>query len=240
MCIECHSLRLDRRAFIKFAGVAAAMSGLASAMPARASTAASAISPDEALAKLKDGNKRFIEDAEGCAADFARRREVVASGQAPWATILTCSDSRVVPELIFGGASLGELFVTRNAGNVVNTDVLGTVEYGSEHLLAPLIVVMGHKRCGAVAAACDVVVNGTRLQGSIGKMVKSILPVALAETDRGDNFVETTAGANARNGAERLVAESRIISHLVDAGKVKIVPAYYDLDTGAVEFLDAT
>ena len=239
MCLECNSVYLNRRLFIKFAGIggAAALTGLGTALPAFASDAASALSPDEALARLQDGNKKFVTDAEACAANFSRRRQDVAKAQAPWAIVLTCSDSRVVPELIFGGVTLGELFVARNAGNVVDTDVLGTIEYGTEHLHAPLIVVMGHKRCGAVAAACEVVVKGTRLDGSIGKMIQPILPVALAETDRGEDFLDKTVHANAFNGAERVLAESAIVARLVGEGKVKIVPAYYDLDTGVVDFL---
>lgn len=239
MCFDCNSVHLNRRSFIKLAsmGGAAAIAGLGTAMPAFASDAASALTPDEALAKLLEGNKKFVADAGACAANIAQRRQEVAKAQAPWAVVLTCSDSRVVPELIFGGVTLGELFVARNAGNVVDTDVLGTVEYGTEHLHAPLIVVMGHKRCGAVAAACEVVIKGTRLDGSVGKMIQPILPVALAETDRGENFVDKTVHANAFNGAERVLAESAIVTHLVEAGKVKVVAAYYDLDTGMVDFL---
>ena len=100
------------------------------------------------------------------------------------------------------------MFVACNAGNVVDTDVLGTSEHGAEHLHAPLIVVMGHKRCGAVFAACDVVAHGTKFDGLIGKMIQPILPVALAETDRGEQFIDKTVHANAWNGAERIVAES--------------------------------
>lgn len=239
MCLECNSVHFNRRSFIKLAGIggAAALAGLGTAMPVLASDAAPALTPDEALARLQAGNRSFVADAEACAANFGKRRQEVAQSQAPWAIVLTCSDSRVVPELVFGGVTLGELFVARNAGNVVDTDVLGTIEYGTEHLHAPLVVVMGHKRCGAVAAACEVVTKGTRLDGSIGKMIQPILPVALAETDRGENFVDNTIHANAVNGAERVLAESAIVSHLVSEGKVKIVPAYYDLDTGIVEFL---
>lgn len=239
MCLECNSGHLSRRSFIRLAGIggAAALAGFGAAMPAFASDAAPALSPDEALARLREGNRKFVADAAGCAADMSRRRQDVATSQTPWAIVLTCSDSRVVPELIFGGVTLGELFVARNAGNVVGPDVLGTVEYGAEHLHSPLVVVMGHKRCGAVAAACEVVNKGTRLDGSIGKMIQSILPVALAETDRGENFVDRTVHANAVNGAARILAESAIVSHLAGDGKVKVVPAYYDLDTGMVDFL---
>lgn len=240
MCLECHFSQQSRRSFMKFAAVgslAAVSAGLGIATPALASDAAPAISPDEALAKLQAGNKLFVADEASCAANLMHRRQDIAKSQAPWAIVLTCSDSRVVPELIFGGVTLGELFVARNAGNVVDPDVLGTIEYGAEHLHAPLIVVMGHKRCGAVSAACDEVAKGTKLPGSIGKMIQPILPVALAETDRGEGFVDKTVHANALNGAARVLAESEIVSGLVGEGKVKIVPAYYDLDTGMVDFL---
>jgi carbonic anhydrase len=240
MCNACLSNGISRRSLLKFAGfggLATVAGGFAVARPALASSAAASLSPDEALAKLKAGNNLFASDAEACTANFVKRRAEVAKAQSPWAIVLTCSDSRVVPELIFGGVTLGELFVARNAGNVIDPDVLGTVEYGAEHLHAPLVVVMGHKRCGAVAAACDVVSHGTKLEGSIGKMIQPILPVALAETDRGDAFIDKTVHGNAINGAERILAESAIVAHLVHEGKVKVVPAYYDLDTGVVEFL---
>ncbi len=195
------------------------------------------MSPDKALAKLKEGNKRFVADANACAADLASRREELTAGQHPWAIVLTCSDSRVTPELIFGGTTLGELFVIRNAGNVLDTSALGTIEYGAEHLHAPLIVVMGHKKCGAVAAACDVVKTGAKLDGSIGKMVQPILPVALATLFKSEDFVGQTIMENARSGAARIMEESPMVAHLVNEGKVKIVPAVYDIASGQVEFL---
>ncbi len=199
---------------------------------------APALSPKQALAKLKEGNRRFVEDANACAADLAQRREELAGGQHPWAIVLTCSDSRVTPELIFGGVSLGELFVIRNAGNVLDTGALGTIEYGAEHLHAPLIVVMGHKKCGAVSAACDVVKKGVELEGSIGKMVQPILPVALAALFKSEDFVGQTVRNNAVSGAKRIAEESHIVSHLVDEGHVKIVAAVYDITSGEVEFID--
>lgn len=238
----------------KAAPAAAADAHVAEAPAAHASTAeapatethaadphaaeAPALSPKQALAKLKEGNRRFVEDVNACAADLAQRREELAGGQHPWAIVLTCSDSRVTPELIFGGVSLGELFVIRNAGNVLDTGALGTIEYGAEHLHAPLIVVMGHKKCGAVSAACDVVKKGVELEGSIGKMVQPILPVALAALFKSEDFVGQTVRNNAVSGAKRIAEESHIVSHLVDEGHVKIVAAVYDITTGEVEFID--
>ena len=198
----------------------------------------SALSPKQALARLKEGNRRFVEDANACAADLAKRREELAGGQHPWAIVLTCSDSRVTPELIFGGVTLGELFVIRNAGNVLDTSALGTIEYGAEHLHAPLIVVMGHKNCGAVSAACDMVKKGIELEGSIGKMVQPILPIALAALFKSEDFVGQTVRNNAVSGARRVVEESPLVSHLAEAGYVKIVAAVYDITTGEVEFID--
>jgi carbonic anhydrase len=199
---------------------------------------AGGLTPKQALAKLKEGNRRFVEDANACAADLAARRTELAAGQHPWAIVLTCSDSRVTPELIFGGVTLGELFVVRNAGNVLDTGALGTIEYGTEHLHAPLVVVMGHKKCGAVAAACDVVKKGAQLEGSIGKMVQPILPVALAALFTSEDFVGQTVRNNAVSGAKRIAEESAIVSHLVDSGTVKIVAAVYDIETGEVQFID--
>lgn len=199
---------------------------------------AGGLTPKQALAKLKEGNRRFVEDANACAADLAARRTELAAGQHPWAIVLTCSDSRVTPELIFGGVTLGELFVVRNAGNVLDTGALGTIEYGTEHLHAPLVVVMGHKKCGAVAAACDVVKKGAQLEGSIGKMVQPILPVALAALFTSEDFVGQTVRNNAVSGAKRITEESTIVSHLVESGAVKIVAAVYDIETGEVQFID--
>ena len=102
------------------------------------------LDPDAALAKLKEGNARFAQSPELCANALDKRRTDLVEGQAPWATILSCADSRVPPELVFGGLSLGELFICRNAGNIADTDVLGTIEYGAAVLGSPLVVVLGH------------------------------------------------------------------------------------------------
>ena len=104
------------------------------------------LTPDQALAALKEGNARYVSNPQVCVMDLAKRRADVAGHQAPWATIVGCADSRVPPELLFGGLGLGELFVARNAGNLVDTATMGTVEYGAEHLGSPLLVVLGHEK----------------------------------------------------------------------------------------------
>ena len=239
MCQSC--IDESRRTFMlrSAAGIAAGalvLGGLQA--PARAaSTPPTSLTPDEALGKLKEGNARFVKSPELCALGLTKRREEVAKGQAPWATILACADSRVPPELIFGGLNLGELFVCRNAGNTADTDVLGTIEYGGEHLGSPLIVVVGHSNCGAVKAACEVAKTDAVLPGHIGLMVGGILPAAEAELGKEGDFVANTVRENARRVAEKIGTESKIIKHLVHEGKVKIVHAVYDLDSGVVEFL---
>lgn len=239
MCQSC--IDEQRRHFMlrSAAGLAAGalmLSGLQEKARA-ASVPPTSLTPDEALAKLKEGNARFVNSPELCALDLTRRREEVAKGQAPWATILACADSRVPPELIFGGLNLGELFVCRNAGNTADTDVLGTIEYGGEHLGSPLVVVIGHSNCGAVKAACEVAKTGAQLPGHIALMVDSILPAAKAEMGKEGDFVANTVRENARRVAERIGTQSKIIEHLVHEGKVKVVHAVYDLDSGAVNFL---
>ena len=238
MCKLCNPGPVGRRGFLALAGLAtlATATGLA-ARPARASAAATRISPDAALEKLKAGNARFVADAEVCAADLKQQRASVAGGQAPWAAILSCADSRLPPELVFGGAGLGELFVSRNAGNLADTDVLGTLEYGTEHLGIPLVVVMGHQRCGAVAAACEAVAKGTVFPGSIGPMIAPIMTVAEAVRSAPGDFLTNTIQENARRTAAAIPGKSEIIAHLVHEEKVRIVPAYYELDSGAVTFL---
>lgn len=199
--------------------------------------APTSLSAAQALDKLKSGNARYVSAPQVCAADLARARGAVAKHQAPWASILSCADSRVAPELLFGGTAPGELFVARNAGNQTDTNTLGTLEYGAAALGVPLIVVLGHERCGAVVAACDMVSKGKSYPGSIGPMVQSITPAAKAVAGQPGDFVENAIKENARQNAARIMQQSPIIADLVKKGKVQIVPARYDLDDGKVEFL---
>lgn len=238
MCELCNPGPIGRRGFLALAGLAtlATATGLG-VQSSRAFAGTARVSPEEALEKLKAGNARFVADAEVCAADLKQQRASVAGGQAPWAAILSCADSRLPPELVFGGAGLGALFVSRNAGNLADTDVLGTLEYGTEHLGVPLIVVMGHQRCGAVAAACEAVAKGTVFPGSIGPMIAPIMTVATAVKNEPGDFLTNTIQESARRTAAAIPKNSTIIAHLVHEEKVRIVPAYYELDSGAVTFL---
>src|SRR5262249_36119230 len=158
---------------------------------------------------------------ESCLADLAKRRSEVAEGQGPWAVIVGCSDSRVPPELVFGGHGLGELFVARTAGNMVDTATMGTVAYGVAVLGAPLVVVLGHERCGAVVAACDVVTKRARFPGSIGPMVRAIVPAATAMRGRPGDFVDNTVRESARRSSVQIATRSPVIRPMVQAGTVK-------------------
>jgi carbonic anhydrase len=239
MCKTCDSKVVVRRDFLKFAAAGLAGATLAGATnPARAADGApTSLSPDEALAALKEGNARYVSHPELCSIDMAAERASVAGHQAPWATVIACADSRVPPELIFGGHGVGQLFVARNAGNLVDTATLGTVEYGAAVLGSPLIVVLAHTSCGAVKAACDVVKKNATYPGAIGPMIEPILPAALAARDDPGDYVNATAKLSAQRTAGRLTAASTLIAGLAGEGKLKIVAAIYDIETGVVSYL---
>jgi carbonic anhydrase len=220
------------------ASIAAFGLGGVSRHASAAGGAPAALSPEEALAALRSGNERYVGNPELCAVDLAQKRSAVAEHQAPWATIVSCADSRVPPELIFGGRGVGELFVARNAGNLADTATLGTIEYGAAVLGSPLVVVLAHTSCGAVKAACEVVTRNATYPGAIGPMIEPILPAALAvQKDPGD-FVTNAAKESAKRTARRLSDASNLIAQLAGTGKLKIAPAIYDLQTGVVSYLD--
>ncbi len=203
--------------------------------------------PDEALQKLMDGNKNYVENKLTLAAmSDAAARMSLANSQKPYAVILTCSDSRVPPEIIFD-KGLGEIFVIRVAGNIPDPVVLGSIEYAVEHLGSTLIMVLGHERCGAVTAAVDSKGKSTG-SANIDAIVKVIRPnikpaaddcVACkgnkkcAETNKSE-FVECVIDANAKTVAADLLKRSMILKHLADEKKIRIVAAKYDLDDGLV------
>jgi carbonic anhydrase len=239
VCDQDETRRIDRRGLLELAGLGltAAVLGLSAAPAAAAHGPKSSLTPDQALAALKEGNARYVSNPQVCVMELAKRRADVAGHQAPWATIVGCADSRVPPELLFGGLGLGELFVARNAGNLVDTATMGTVEYGAEVLGSPLLVVLGHEKCGAVAAACELVTKNAKFPGSIGPMVRPIVPAATAMRGKPGDFVDNTVRESARRTAQRLAVASPILAKLVKEGKLKIVAARYDLDDGKVEYL---
>lgn len=230
MCNTC----LSRRSFFAAASLAAL---IAPSLVLASEPQHNGLTPDEALARLKEGNARFVASPQLCEADMSRTRESVAKGQTPYAVILTCADSRVAPELLFGGASLGDLFVCRNAGNVADVSVLGSIEYAVEHLHTPLVVIMGHERCGAVIAAVEVVTKKAELPGFIRPMIEAIVPAVEAVKAREGDIVDLSVVENARLNAVKVATASAIVREHVEAGKLMVVCARYDLDDGRVEFL---
>jgi carbonic anhydrase len=240
MCVNCASDGIGRRDFMKFSAAGMIALGVGGAPPAaRAEEGApTALSPDEALAALKSGNERYVSSPELCTAHLAESRTAVAAHQAPWATIISCADSRVPPELIFGSHGLGELFVARNAGNLVDVATLGTIEYGAAVLGSPLIVILAHTACGAVKAACDVVTKNATYPGVIGRMIEPIVPAALAVRNDPGDFVNNAAKESAKRTAAKVPTLSAIVGDLVSAGKLKVAAAIYDLQSGVVTYLD--
>lgn len=203
-----------------------------------ASSQGSGISGDDALAKLKEGNARF---SGGTVAhpncDPARRSLTAAQGQAPFVTILSCSDSRVPVELLFD-TGIGDVFVVRVAGNVADTDEIGSMEYGVDHLGTPLLVVLGHTKCGAVTAT----VQEAQVEGHIPSLIGKIEPaVEKAKADHPslgrDALVEEAIKANVWQAIEDTLSQSEIIRKRAIAGKVKVVGALYDIEKGTVNFL---
>lgn len=197
------------------------------------------LSADQALAALKKGNADFLLDKPRSSPQDHKRRLEIARGQAPFAVLVGCSDSRVPPENLFG-AGLGELFIVRNAGNTVDTTALGSIQYGVLVLGAPLIVVLGHERCGAVDAALAVVQKNATFPGSIGQMVEPIIPAALkaASTSglKGDELLDAAVRENVRRTVERLRNSEPSLIEPLRSGGLKIVGARYGLDDGKVDF----
>lgn len=196
------------------------------------------MTPDQALAALKEGNAKSLTDSPLRSVQGRERRLEIARSQAPFAVLVSCSDSRVPPEVLFG-RGLGELFIVRNAGNTVDTVALGSIEYAIAVLGVPLIVVMGHERCGAVEAAMSVVEKNTVYPGSLNQMIEPILPAALLARSsgaKGDALLDAAVRENVRRVVGRLRNSEPVLMEPIRAGKVKVVGARYDLDDGGVDF----
>lgn len=223
---------------------------LAAGLAVASTDSGSSLSSDQALQKLLDGNKQYVENKlTNASASDSASRSALAKAQKPYAIILSCSDSRVPPEIIFN-KGLGEIFVVRVAGNVPDPVVLGSIEYAAEHLGSPLVMVLGHERCGAITATVEAKGKNTG-STNIDAIVKAIAPsikAALADCDACKNekkcieakkneFVECLVDSNAKTVAAQLTKRSKILKHLVEAKKIRIVSAKYDLDDGVVTLL---
>jgi carbonic anhydrase len=179
------------------------------------------------LERLMEGNKRFVEGTPA-AKDMRARRAETRDAQAPFVTVVTCSDSRVSPEFIFD-LGIGDVFVVRNAGNVLDRITLGTIEYGTEHLHTPLLVVMGHEKCGAVTAAC----KGGECPPNIAAIMKKLK----GPVKRGKGDVEKAAIANVKKVVREIRKKSEIVRHLESEGKLAVVGMKYFFEDGRVEVI---
>jgi len=194
--------------------------------------------PDEALARLKKGNADFLSDSVPPRPTDHDRRLELALAQSPFAILVGCSDSRVSPAHLFD-AELGELFIVRNAGNSVGEVGLGSIQFGVLELGTPLVVVLGHQRCGAVEAAVRMVEEDCTFPGSIGRMVEPIVPSVLHARKvtgaTGAELVEASVRENVRRTVERLRLSGPFVA-LQAEGRLRIVGAEYSLDLGEVDF----
>jgi carbonic anhydrase len=199
----------------------------------------SAQNADEALMLLKEGNARFVAmKMQHPDMSAERRTDTSLNGQKPFAIVLACSDSRVPVEAIFD-RGIGDIFVVRVAGNIAtDPSVIGSVEYAADHLESHLLVIMGHTGCGAVKAA----ISGLPLEGDIRAIQKTIEPVAeRVKKDRpsleGDGLISAVVKENVLHAKDSLLSKSKEIKEMGEEGELKIVPAVYDLKTGAIEWL---
>ncbi|MGQ3071094.1 MAG: carbonic anhydrase [Ferrovibrionaceae bacterium] len=234
MCELCPPATSSRRGMLKLAAGAAAAAGLFS-LPA-AAQAPNAISPDEALKRLMDGNARYVANAPQ-ERDFSAGRAARATSQYPIAAVLSCADARVGAELAFD-QSQGDIFSVRLAGNFVNDDGLASLEYATRFLGTPLVMVLGHSACGAVDAAIKVLQDNAKLPGHLPQLIRSIKPaVESAKRRKPANLLDEAIVENVRLNVHRLQQARPIITEKVRDGKIRIVGAIYEIATGRVQLV---
>ena len=188
--------------------------------------------PQDALGALKAGNDRFAKNASSPVSLSVNRRRELADSQQPMAMVLSCADSRVPPEFVFN-VGLGDLFVIRTAGEVIDRSILATVEYGAEHLHIPLLVVMGHESCGAVKAAAES--KTAAPSPNLDYLLKAIQASRRPPTEERD-AIKALVLANVEQVINDAMSGSTVLQHLVDAGRLNVVGAYYELVSGRVIF----
>lgn len=199
-----------------------------------------AITPAMALNLLKEGNVRFMNNLK-INRNLLQQANETSDGQHPFAVILSCIDSRTSAELVFD-QGLGDIFSVRIAGNIINSDILGSMEFGCKAAGAKLIVVMGHAKCGAVKGACDHVEMGN-LTGLLEKIKPAVDAEATETANRSSGnaeFVEKVADINVRKTVQAIVAQSPILKEMADAGQINIIGGMHNITTGEVTFYDDT
>ena len=207
-------------------------------MKAHTAESQSTVTPEMALQFLKEGNKRFTKNIK-TNRNLLEQVNATREGQWPFAIVLSCIDSRTSAELVFD-QGLGDIFSARIAGNILNADILGSMEFATKMVGSKVIVVLGHTKCGAVKGACD-----SLQMGNLTTLLNKIQPAVYEEktteqnrTGKNTEFVENVATLNVKLTMERIRRESVIIRELEEAGQIKIIGGKYDVDTGAVEFFE--
>ncbi len=200
----------------------------------------SQITPKKALEILKEGNHRFVNNLK-LHRDLLEQVNATSEGQWPFATILSCIDSRTSAELIFD-QGLGDIFSIRIAGNVVNTDILGSMEFACKVAGSKLIVVLGHTKCGAVKGACDHVEMGnlTELLSKLQPAVYEEQQTKEERSSKNPEFVENVAEINVKRTVKSILQRSHILAEMIESGEIGIVGAMYNVETGDVEFYNDT
>lgn len=187
---------------------------------------------DEALKKLIAGNKRFAERNMSHPNQTRERQDEITKGQSPFAIILSCSDSRIPPEIIFD-QGLGDLFIIRVAGNILDEIIKGSIEYAVEHLKVKLVMVLGHSNCGALRAA----ISGGNVTDNIRHIIDSLLPSITKARELKGDIHENATKLNILRAVEKLMVTPPVLDTLVEKGHLKIVGAYYNLESGLIEIL---
>ena len=232
---------LSRRSWFAAAGMTAAAIAAGCGPPKKTAAPAEVTHPvisgaDQALAELLDGNRRFVTAKRTYPDQSIQVRRELSTAQKPFAVVLTCSDSRVPPEVVFD-QGLGDLFVVRLAGNIVDQAVRGSIEYAVEEFCTPLIMVLGHQNCGAVAATLKTLQPPfTTPAGEVGTLVAAIAPAVEAAKGRPGELLDNAVRANASQSADQLRATSELTTSL-DSLAVKIVVGYYSLQDGTVSII---
>jgi carbonic anhydrase len=234
MCISCSQAWLTRRALL-ISGIAlAAAPSVGSAVQAQPASAAD--TPDAALKLLAEGNERYVAN-QPRERDFSAGRASRALGQAPFAAVLGCADSRVAPELAFDQRP-GDLFVVRVAGNFLTTEGLASLEFGAAVLGTKLIMVLGHSSCGAVNATVAALQNGNELPGHVADLVRAMKPGIEGEMSQvGPDLEQRAVVANVRHNVKRLEQATPILTELLAKKTLRVVGAVYDLPTGKVTLI---
>jgi carbonic anhydrase len=230
---------VSRRSLFAAAGAAvvtvSATPTVAAVAPVHPSPAAPD-TPAKALSRLLAGNRRFVAGRARHPRATLRTVRALAAAQDPFAIVLGCADSRVPPEVLFD-QGLGDVFDNRVAGNIVDDLLLGSIEYAVEHFAPPVLLVLGHERCGAVKATIETIESGGTAPGHIGAVVEALRPILEPVLDRPGDPVENGVVANIRAQTAALVERSEIVRSQVESGAITVVGARYDLDTGKVRMI---